>query len=85
MEDLPYYDGFDKDVFIVVKDYFLSLEEPLTTFDMYDVFTNVMGKLHFCFCNKFNLKLLFDYTLILPYLKIDHELKLGIKNLKVTL
>ncbi|CAL1546636.1 unnamed protein product, partial [Lymnaea stagnalis] len=40
---LPSYPGFEKDVFGVVKDYFLGLEEPLIPFNLYDVITNVFG------------------------------------------
>ncbi|XP_050400821.1 DEP domain-containing protein 1B isoform X4 [Patella vulgata] len=40
-ENLPNYPGFEKDVFGVVKDYFTNLEEPLMTYDMYEVITNV--------------------------------------------
>jgi len=43
-ENLPSYPGFEKDVFRVVKDYFCSLSEPLMTFNMYEVITNVFGK-----------------------------------------
>ena len=35
---LPSYPGFEQDVFNVVKDYFLDLKEPLTTFGLYDHF-----------------------------------------------
>ncbi|XP_041357384.1 DEP domain-containing protein 1B-like isoform X2 [Gigantopelta aegis] len=38
---LPSYPGFERDVFGVVKDYFHSLPEPLMTYDMYEVITNV--------------------------------------------
>ena len=40
---LPSYPGFERDVFGVVKDYFHSLPEPLMTYDMYEVITNVYG------------------------------------------
>ncbi|XP_055956282.1 DEP domain-containing protein 1A isoform X5 [Patella vulgata] len=43
-ENLPNYPGFEKDVFGVVKDYFTNLEEPLMTYDMYEVITNVFGE-----------------------------------------
>ncbi|ESP05463.1 hypothetical protein LOTGIDRAFT_208491 [Lottia gigantea] len=42
-ENLPNYAGFEKDVFGVVKDYFNSLSEPLMTYNMYEVITNVYG------------------------------------------
>ncbi|XP_064605126.1 DEP domain-containing protein 1B-like isoform X2 [Liolophura sinensis] len=38
---LPQYPGFEKDVFRVVCEYFQGLREPLLTFDMYEVITNV--------------------------------------------
>ncbi|KAI8774264.1 dep domain-containing protein 1a [Biomphalaria glabrata] len=38
---LPNYPGFEKDVFGVVKDYFLGLDEPLIPYIYYDVFINV--------------------------------------------
>ncbi|XP_052243755.1 DEP domain-containing protein 1A-like isoform X5 [Dreissena polymorpha] len=42
-ENLPNYPGFEKDVFRVVKDYFCGLKEPLMTYNMYEVITNVFG------------------------------------------
>nr|KAG5711751.1 hypothetical protein BaRGS_023515 [Batillaria attramentaria] len=39
--DLPSYPGFEKDVFGVVRDYFLGHPEPLISHDLYDVVTNV--------------------------------------------
>ncbi|XP_025111005.1 DEP domain-containing protein 1B-like isoform X3 [Pomacea canaliculata] len=39
--DLPSYPGFEKDVFGVVRDYFLGLPEPLISYNLYDVITNV--------------------------------------------
>lgn len=49
-ENLPDYPGFERDVFKVVKDYFEGLDEPLLTFSMYEVFTNVFGKLERSLC-----------------------------------
>ena len=43
-ENLPNYPGFEKDVFRVVKDYFCGLKEPLMTYNMYEVITNVFGE-----------------------------------------
>ncbi|XP_060555654.1 DEP domain-containing protein 1B-like isoform X2 [Ruditapes philippinarum] len=40
-ENLPNYPGFEKDVFRVVKEYFCELPEPLMTYNMYEVITNV--------------------------------------------
>ena len=41
---MPDYEGFELDVFAVVKEYFLSLDEPLTTFDLFDVFVSAYIK-----------------------------------------
>ena len=41
---LPSYPGFEQDVFNVVKDYFLDLKEPLTTFGLYDHFLDAWIK-----------------------------------------
>ena len=41
---LPSYPGFEHDVFNVVKDYFLDLKEPLTTFGLYDHFLDAYIK-----------------------------------------
>ncbi|XP_053105051.1 DEP domain-containing protein 1A isoform X3 [Hemicordylus capensis] len=38
----PTYVGFERDVFKTVADYFLSLSEPLLTFEYYDLFMNVL-------------------------------------------
>ncbi|XP_052775128.1 DEP domain-containing protein 1A-like isoform X5 [Mya arenaria] len=43
-DNLPNYPGFEKDVYRVVKDYFCGLREPLMTFNMYEVITNVFGE-----------------------------------------
>ena len=37
---MPNYNGFEIDVFNVVKEYFTSLSSPLTTFELYDVFVS---------------------------------------------
>ncbi|XP_076441420.1 DEP domain-containing protein 1A-like [Babylonia areolata] len=39
--DLPSYPGFEKDVFGVVRDYFIGLQEPLITYELYDIIINV--------------------------------------------
>lgn len=44
---LPNYPGFEKDVFGVVKDYFLSQEQPLVPYSLYDIVTNVFGELNY--------------------------------------
>ncbi|NWI88099.1 DEP1A protein, partial [Pitta sordida] len=36
------YDGFERDVFTTVADYFLSLPEPLLTFEFYELFVNIL-------------------------------------------
>uniref|UniRef100_A0A803W6M9 DEP domain containing 1 n=1 Tax=Ficedula albicollis TaxID=59894 RepID=A0A803W6M9_FICAL len=39
------YSGFERDVFRTVADYFLSLPEPLLTFEYYDLFVNILDLL----------------------------------------
>lgn len=39
----PIYVGFEQDVFKTVADYFLSLPEPLLTFEYYELFVNILG------------------------------------------
>jgi hypothetical protein len=41
---MPSYDGFENDVFNVVKEYFTSLVCPLTTFELFDVFVSAYIK-----------------------------------------
>ncbi|NXR24420.1 DEP1A protein, partial [Cinclus mexicanus] len=36
------YSGFERDVFRTVADYFVSLPEPLLTFEYYDLFVNIL-------------------------------------------
>ncbi|NXM61901.1 DEP1A protein, partial [Illadopsis cleaveri] len=36
------YNGFERDVFRTVADYFLSLPEPLLTFEYYELFVNIL-------------------------------------------
>ncbi|NXT53019.1 DEP1A protein, partial [Pluvianellus socialis] len=38
----PTYSGFERDVFRTVADYFLSLPEPLLTFEFYELFVNIL-------------------------------------------
>ncbi|KAJ6657218.1 hypothetical protein lerEdw1_002585 [Lerista edwardsae] len=38
----PTYMGFERDVFKTVADYFLSLSEPLLTFEYYELFVNIL-------------------------------------------
>ncbi|GAB6022115.1 DEP domain containing [Chamberlinius hualienensis] len=41
---LPQYEGFEKDVFRVIEDYFKGLDEPLTTFSMYKPLVSVFER-----------------------------------------
>ena len=41
---MPYYQGFEVDVFNVVKDYFTSLTSPLITFELFDIFVSAFIK-----------------------------------------
>ncbi|KAJ8395622.1 hypothetical protein AAFF_G00031030 [Aldrovandia affinis] len=41
----PMYPGFEKDVLRTVADYFQKLQEPLLTFQLYEVFVNILGLL----------------------------------------
>ncbi|XP_064310920.1 DEP domain-containing protein 1A isoform X1 [Phalacrocorax carbo] len=38
----PTYNGFERDVFRTVADYFLNLPEPLLTFEYYELFVNIL-------------------------------------------
>jgi hypothetical protein len=44
LDDLPSYPGFERDVFRVVKDYFYGLDEPLMTYEMYEVILKVFSE-----------------------------------------
>ncbi|XP_015255448.1 PREDICTED: DEP domain-containing protein 1A isoform X1 [Cyprinodon variegatus] len=41
--DQPSYPGFERDVFKTVSDYFYSLPQPLLTFELYELFINVLA------------------------------------------
>ncbi|KAK6494720.1 DEP domain-containing protein 1B-like [Huso huso] len=41
----PMYPGFERDVLKTVADYFHKLKEPLLTFQLYDIFVNILGLL----------------------------------------
>ncbi|KAM6065983.1 DEP domain-containing protein 1A isoform 2-T2 [Chlamydotis macqueenii] len=41
----PTYSGFERDVFRTVADYFLSLPEPLLTYEYYELFVNILDLL----------------------------------------
>lgn len=40
----PMYPGFERDVLKTVADYFHKLKEPLLTFQLYDIFVNILGE-----------------------------------------
>lgn len=40
----PTYAGFERDVFKTVSDHFYGLPQPLLTYDLYELFINVLGK-----------------------------------------
>ncbi|XP_040195619.1 DEP domain-containing protein 1B [Rana temporaria] len=39
----PMYIGFERDVFKTIADYYSYLQEPLLTFQLFDVFVNILG------------------------------------------
>lgn len=39
----PSYPGFERDVFKTVSDYFYSLPQPVLTYELYELFINVLG------------------------------------------
>ncbi|KAM9386283.1 DEP domain-containing protein 1A [Pholidichthys leucotaenia] len=41
----PSYPGFERDVFKTVSDYFYSLPQPLLTYELYELFINILGVL----------------------------------------
>lgn len=42
----PSYPGFERDVFKTVSDYFYCLPQPLLTYELYELFINVLGTYH---------------------------------------
>lgn len=40
----PVYPGFERDVLRTVGDYFQRLKEPLLTFNLYEVFVNILSE-----------------------------------------
>lgn len=42
----PSYPGFERDVFKTVSDHFYSLPQPLLTYELYELFINVLGRYH---------------------------------------
>lgn len=45
-KDLPSYEGFERDVLNVVKDYFYNHEEPLLTCRFYEIFAFIQGEFY---------------------------------------
>ncbi|XP_066472521.1 DEP domain-containing protein 1B [Tiliqua scincoides] len=41
----PTYSGFERDVFRTIADYYSQIQEPLLTFQLFDVFVSVLGLL----------------------------------------
>ncbi|KAM6921330.1 DEP domain-containing protein 1A isoform 2-T2 [Xenentodon cancila] len=63
--DQPSYPGFERDVFKTVSDYFYSLPQPLLTFELYELFINVLGVLR-PQCEQVAIEALQLCTLLLP-------------------
>ncbi|XP_038151022.1 DEP domain-containing protein 1A isoform X2 [Cyprinodon tularosa] len=63
--DQPSYPGFERDVFKTVSDYFYSLPQPLLTFELYELFINVLGVLQ-PQCERVAIEALQLCTLLLP-------------------
>uniref|UniRef100_A0A8C6TBV0 DEP domain containing 1a n=1 Tax=Neogobius melanostomus TaxID=47308 RepID=A0A8C6TBV0_9GOBI len=61
----PSYPGFERDVFKTVSDYFYSLPQPLLTYELYELFINVLGLLH-PHCERVAIEALQLCTLLLP-------------------
>ncbi|XP_030228759.1 DEP domain-containing protein 1A isoform X2 [Gadus morhua] len=61
----PSYPGFERDVFKTVSDYFYSLAQPLLTFQLYELFINVLGLLQ-SNCERVAIEALQLCTLLLP-------------------
>uniref|UniRef100_A0A8C7Y9K6 DEP domain containing 1a n=1 Tax=Oryzias sinensis TaxID=183150 RepID=A0A8C7Y9K6_9TELE len=61
----PSYPGFERDVFKTVSDYFHSLPLPLLTFELYELFINVLGVLQ-PQCERVAIEALQLCTLLLP-------------------
>ncbi|XP_053718827.1 DEP domain-containing protein 1A isoform X7 [Synchiropus splendidus] len=61
----PSYPGFERDVFRTVSDYFYSLPWPLLTFELYELFINVLGLLQ-PDCERRAVEALQLCTLLLP-------------------
>ncbi|KAM4549123.1 DEP domain-containing protein 1A isoform 2-T2 [Odontesthes bonariensis] len=63
--DQPSYPGFERDVFKTVSDYFYSLPQPLLTYELYELFINVLGVLQ-PQCERIAIEALQLCTLLLP-------------------
>lgn len=61
----PSYPGFERDVFKTVSDYFYSLPQPLLTYELYELFINVLGLLQ-PQCERVAIEALQLCTLLLP-------------------
>ncbi|XP_047442107.1 DEP domain-containing protein 1A isoform X2 [Mugil cephalus] len=61
----PSYPGFERDVFKTVSDYFYSLPQPLLTYELYELFINVLGVLK-PQCERVAIEALQLCTLLLP-------------------
>uniref|UniRef100_A0A672I0D5 DEP domain containing 1a n=1 Tax=Salarias fasciatus TaxID=181472 RepID=A0A672I0D5_SALFA len=61
----PSYPGFERDVFRTVSDYFYSLPQPLLTYELYELFINVLGVLQ-PQCERVAVEALQLCTLLLP-------------------
>ncbi|XP_034440128.1 DEP domain-containing protein 1A isoform X2 [Hippoglossus hippoglossus] len=61
----PSYPGFERDVFKTVSDYFYSLPQPLLTYELYELFINVLGLLQ-SHCERVAIEALQLCTLLLP-------------------
>lgn len=42
----PTYPGFERDVFRTVAEHFQRLKEPLLTFQLYEIFVSILGKIN---------------------------------------
>ncbi|XP_069376841.1 DEP domain-containing protein 1A isoform X2 [Paralichthys olivaceus] len=61
----PSYPGFERDVFKNVSDYFYSLPQPLLTYELYELFINILGLLQ-SHCERVAIEALQLCTLLLP-------------------
>lgn len=71
----PTYMGFERDVFKTVADYFLSLPEPLLTFEYYELFVNILGTYLISSCGIQNLDVQFRTKREVPLRFLDFRVK----------